>query len=367
MRTACRLVLLAGLAGAVVLGGGQAVDAAARRDRSAYATVEEARQAGPDFDIQGEYEGAVGGDAKNRIGVQVIALGSGQFQAVFLPGGLPGAGWDGKSRILCEGKLDGAKAVFSPAQGKRKYLAGRPEEFSAARQFPPQGQKDYTATIEGGKLSGKTDAGEGIEAAKVLRKSPTLGAKPPEGATVLLAFEPGKKPSLEAWTNPKWKTTADGYMQAVPGGGSTRTKESFAGPWTLHVEFMTPFQPRARGQGRGNSGVYAPGGREVQVLDSFGLEGLGNECGGIYGDRAPRVNMCLPPLSWQTYEITYQPPKAGEGTAEPAWYKVVHNGVTIHEKVPLGQGRTGPLDLQDHGNPISYRNIWILVAQESGK
>jgi len=133
----------------------------------------------------------------------------------------------------------------------------------------------------------------------------------------------------------------------------------------LHVEFMTPFQPAARGQGRGNSGVYPPGGREIQVLDSFGLEGLANECGGIYKSNRPRVNMCLPPLSWQTYDIAYHPPKIGRDgrtLVEPAWYKVVHNGVTIHEKAALGKGRSGALNLQDHGNPVSYRNIWIVTG-----
>ena len=136
----------------------------------------------------------------------------------------------------------------------------------------------------------------------------------------------------------------------------TNSKKRFSGPWRLHVEFRSPFQPRARGQGRGNSGVYPPGGREIQVLDSFGLDGLPNECGGIYKNHPSRVNMCLPPLSWQTYDVDYHP--AGDG--KPAWYKVVHNGVTIHEKVPLGGSRTGTLHLQDHGNPVAYRNIWFV-------
>jgi len=352
-------VLPLAVAAAIVLGGAVHVAEAQRKDRGVYASIEEARKAGPDFDIQGEYEGTIAGDAKRKIGVQVIALGRGTFQAVFLPGGLPGAGWDGKEKVLCHGRADGNKAVFTPAEGKRRYMAGAPEQFSATRQFPPAGQKPYTAAIAGGKLTGKTDTGEAIAAEKVLRKSPTLGAKPPKGATVLLPYQPGKPPSLEEWTNQKWQPKPSGCVQVA--GGSSRTKKQFSGSWLLHVEFKTPFCPAARGQGRGNSGVYAPGGREVQVLDSFGLEGLANECGGIYKSHSPRVNMCLPPLSWQTYDITYHPPKGGaEGKSEPAWYKVVHNGVTIHEKVPLGRGRTGALNLQDHGNPVSYRNIWII-------
>ena len=123
----------------------------------------------------------------------------------------------------------------------------------------------------------------------------------------------------------------------------------------MHIEFRSPFQPKARGQGRGNSGVFPPAGKEIQVLDSFGLDGMPNECGGIYKTNPPILNMCLPPLSWQTYDITYDP---GEGN-DQAWYCIVHNGVTIHRELRLGRARSGPLNLQDHGNPVAYRNIWI--------
>ena len=368
MRATSAFVLAAVLAAALILGSaGQFVDAAPKKRAGAYSSVAEAREAGADFDIQGEYEGTVGGDDKSKIGVQVIALGDGAFQAVFLPGGLPGAGWDGKGKILCGGKLDSRQLVLAPLTGSRKYLAGSPDQFCATKTFPPQGQKDYTATIQGGRLTGKTDTGQAVEAKKVERKSPTLGAKPPEGATVLLPFEAGKPPSLEAWTNPKWKAMDCGCMLIVPRSRGNNTKKSFSGAWRLHVEFKTPFMPKARGQGRGNSGVFPPGGREIQVLDSFGLDGLANECGGVYKSHDPHPNMCLPPLAWQTYDVTYHPPKLGQDgrtLVAPAWYKVDHNGVTIHEKVPLGKGRDGGLSLQDHGNPVAYRNIWIVVGGE---
>ena len=328
---------------------------------NAFGTVELARKAGPDFDIQGEYAGTAG---DKKIGVQVIALGSGEFQAVFLPGGLPGAGWDAKRKGLCNGKLADGKVVLSPATGGRNYMNGSPAQFSATKKFPPDGQGDYSATITGGKLTGKTDTGAGIEAAKVQRKSPTLCAKPPAGATVLLAFEPGKAPSLAEWTNDKWAALSAGCMQVVPKTRGNSTKKRFSGPWLLHVEFMSPFMSKARSQGRGNSGVFPPGGREVQVLDSFGLEGLANECGGVYKSHPSRVNMCLPPLSWQTYDITYHVPADGKGQA---WYTIVHNGVTIHEKIMLGRPRSGGLNLQDHGNPVSYRNIWLAPLKGSEK
>jgi len=328
----------------------------AKKRPPAYATMDEARKAGPDFDIMGEYVGTVAGGKK--IGVQVIALGGGHFQAVFLPGGLPGAGWDEKTKILCQGKLADGKVVFEPAKGSRRYLGGGADQFSATRQFPPKTQKPYTATIEGGKLTGKTDTGEAIAAEKVQRASSTICAKPPTGAIVLLAFAPPKPPSLDAWTNNKWLAKKEGCMQIGPRAKGNTTKQRFTGSWRLHIEFRSPFQPHARGQGRGNSGVFPPGGREIQVLDSFGLAGLSNECGGIYKSHNSKVNMCLPPLSWQTYDVTYY---AGGDGAKP-WYKVVHNGVTIHAKVDLGKP-SGKLNMQDHGNPVSYRNIWIVPAK----
>jgi len=341
--------------------------AAPKKPSGVYPTAADAFKAGPDFRIQGEYEGTVGKGGKNKVGVQIIALGAGNFQAVFLPGGLPGAGWDEKSKILCQGKLLGGKVVFIPAKGPRQYIAKSPDQFCATEKFPPAGQKAWSAVFTGGRLTGKTDTGEIITARKVVRKSPTLGARPPAGAIVLLAYQPGKAPSLTEWANPKWKTFRQGFMRNER-SGSNRTKRQFEGPWKLHVEFMSPFQPGARGQGRGNSGVFPPGGREVQVLDSFGLAGMPNECGGIYKTHRPKVNMCFPPLSWQTYDITYHParPPADGKPGSPAYYEVVHNGVVIHEKMVLGGSRKGGLSFQDHGNPVSYRNVWIVNLKDDG-
>ena len=172
----------------------------------------------------------------------------------------------------------------------------------------------------------------------------------------------------------KWPIV-DGAMEIKAGSGNIVTKDRFK-DFTLHIEFRTPFMPEARGQGRGNSGVYLQGRYEIQVLDSYGLKGEDNECGGIYQVGAPMVNMCLPPLQWQTYDITFQAPRfdASGNKTEDAVVTVVHNGVTIHDhrKLPAPTGgamddnisEPGGIYLQDHGNPVQFRNIWLVEITE---
>ena len=128
--------------------------------------------------------------------------------------------------------------------------------------------------------------------------------------------------------------------------------------------------PQSSGQGRGNSGVYVQSRYEVQVLDSFGLERKDNECGGIYQVSNPKVNMCFPPLAWQTYDIDFTAAKwDGDKKVAPAKITVVHNGVPIHKDLELpkhtpGRHKEGPepdaLFLQDHSNPVVFRNVWVM-------
>ena len=163
-------------------------------------------------------------------------------------------------------------------------------------------------------------------------------------------------------------------MEVKAGSGNIVTKDKFE-DFKLHIEFRTPFMPETRGQSRGNSGVYLQGRYEIQVLDSYGLEGLDNECGGIYQVGAPLVNMCRPPTQWQTYDITFQAPRRGPGgeKQEDAVVTVVHNGVTIHDRLALPKPTGGALDdsifepgciyLQDHGNPVQFRNIWLVETK----
>jgi hypothetical protein len=309
-----------------------------------------------DFKVQGEFAG-------EGLGAQVIALGGGAFQAVLTPGGLPGDGWDGKSRILLDGRLEGDQAAFKPAEGQRKYLAQKPEEFSATRKFPPDGQKSWSGTATAASFTVKTDDGKTLALARKSRQSPTMGAKPPEGAIVL--FD-GK--GTDEWNGGRLDA-AGGLLNTD--GKDIVTKRKFSN-YTMHLEFMLPYRPDARGQGRGNSGFYQVDHYECQILDSFGLDGLNNECGGFYTKAAPKVNMCLPPLAWQTYDIDFTNAVQGPDgkKAKNAVATVRHNGVPIHEgqeiSGPTGghrndpEGTPGPIKLQGHGNPLQFRNVWIV-------
>jgi hypothetical protein len=308
-----------------------------------------------DFKIQGEYVG-------DKIGVQVIALGKGAFQAVIYPGGLPGAGWDGKSKSLMAGKLDGDTAKFEPATGKRTYLAQNPDQFSATSKFPPSGHTDHTATANGSTLSLQTPEGKTLELKKTTRVSDTMGAKPPEGAIVL----------FDGTSNEHWNAgrVDDKTKFLNTDGRDLRTKKKFNN-YAIHLEFMLPYRPEARGQGRGNSGFYQVDMYEVQVLDSFGLDGKNNECGGVYQKADPKLNMCSPPLVWQTYDADFTNAVAEDGkVVKNSRLTLKHNGVVIHDDLEIRgktggarnepEGTPGPIQLQGHGNPLQYRNIWIV-------
>jgi hypothetical protein len=317
-----------------------------------------------DFKFQGEYL-SVALDSGKKVGCQVIALGKGTFQAVLCKGGLPGAGWDGTDKSLMDGKLEGDKVVFVPTAGKRKYLAQSPLEFSATAKFPPVGQRDFNGSIVGDTLTIEINESSkklNVELKKLARKSETLGAKAPEGAIVL--FDRSNK---DEWNGGRVDKKT-GFLNTD--GSDITTKRKFNN-YTAHVEFYLPFRPDARGQGRGNSGFYQVDHYEVQILDSFGLDGKDNECGGVYTRLAPKVNMCLPPLQWQTYDVEFSNAVRDESgkKIKNARITLKHNGVVVHDDAEIKgttggarsepEGTPGLLRLQGHGNPLQFRNIWV--------
>jgi hypothetical protein len=200
---------------------------------------------------------------------------------------------------------------------------------------------------------------------------------PPPGDAIVL-FD-GK--NLDNWEKrgggpAPWKLLPGGIMQVEK--ADIHTKQKFDGAFKLHVEFRVPYMPAKKGQGRGNSGVYLQGRYEVQVLDSYGLKSKDNDCGGIYGIAAPLVNACKAPTVWQSYDIDFQSPECKDGKkVAPAVITVYHNGVKIHDKQKITKDNTtagmggevctpGPIMLQNHGDPVQYRNIW-LVPSSTGR
>ena len=224
---------------------------------------------------------------------------------------------------------------------------------------------------------------------RVVLRSPTLGKKTPDGAIVLFDGS-----NFDSWEHQDgrpvtWTLLGDGSMEINPRaahknakppvGGAIVSKQSFK-DLRFHMEFRYPVEPGKKGQGRGNSGLFFQGNHveaayEVQILNSYGLDGYWNECGGLYRLIAPKVNSARPPLQWQTYDVEFRAARFDKkGKLEKnAYISVRLNGVLIHHGQELfhrTQHREavrfrgplkdpGPIMLQDHSNRLQFRNIWV--------
>lgn len=289
-----------------------------------------------DFQIQGEYLDKENGTG---FGANLVAEGNGQFRVIVFPNGLPGAGWNRYDEQIL------GKAVLNDAGDLIVTLEEIPIPLTLKK-----GEGKLSTVFEDNIYS----------FTKLERQSPTLGQSAPEGAIVL--FADGKASDLfeQAVVNEEARTLwSDAW-----------TKPFEKRPYLLHVEFMLSYMPTAKGQNRANSGVYIDERYECQILDSFGLDGKNNECGGFYQQAEPKVNGCFPPLQWQTYDIDYTPAvfdADGKKTAN-AILTVKHNGIVIHDAIKLAKETPGRkkegseangLYLQGHGNKVQYRNIWL--------
>ena len=178
-------------------------------------------------------------------------------------------------------------------------------------------------------------------------------------------YGPGKKPA-------RWKVE-NGYMEVAPKAGTIETRKHFA-DCQLHLEWSVPPEVKGRNQGRGNSGVFLPGGYEIQILDSYkNVTYADGQAAALYGQKPPAVNACRPPGEWQRYDIIFTAPRFENGTLQsPAVVTMFHNGILVHNHAAL-IGRTahkkvasysphppeGPIRLQDHKSPVRFRNIWV--------
>jgi 3-keto-disaccharide hydrolase len=307
-------------------------------------------EGGPLDPVMGDWQGhrVTSGGQVIPLAVQAIALGEKKYRFVVQ------TAFDVRdtlSAMTFDGELDGSRLV----------VPDNPE---------------WSIALENGSVSGRTNRPEAehFELKHIVRLSPNLGARPPESAIVLFdgtSLAGWERRDVKQRQTPVGWSIKEGVMEVVPGTGDILTKQKFT-DFQLHVEFRTPFMPSARGQARGNSGVYLQGRYEVQVLDSYGLKGEDNECGGIYKVGAPRVNMCAPPGQWQSYDVTFHAPRFDqEGKkVKDAVVTVVHNGVVIHQDLLIPGPTGGAIEedlklpagilLQDHGNLVQYRNIWLV-------
>ncbi len=209
----------------------------------------------------------------------------------------------------------------------------------------------------------------------------TTPFKAPSDAIVLFDGRDLSNWSDEKGNPSKW-AVRDGYMESVKGAGYIRTKQTF-GCCQLHVEFATPSVVSGTGQGRGNSGVFLQGAYEIQVLDSYENKTYPDgQCGALYGRAVPLVNACCKPGQWQTYDVAYHRPvfDASGKIAKKAVFTVFQNDVLIQDHVELTGGTNwigphavtdytkiedkGPVMLQDHSNPVRFRNIWIRELKD---
>ena len=211
---------------------------------------------------------------------------------------------------------------------------------------------------------------------------PASGVITPAPSDAIVLFD---GTSLDNWTatdgSPTKWILKGGAMQPTKDSGYIQSKEEF-GSCQLHVEFATPAKPEGDGQGRGNSGVFLMGQYEVQVLDCYNNTTYPDgQCGALYGRQKPLVNVCRKPGEWQSYDIIFHRPVfKGDTVVKRATFTVLHNGVLIHDNVQLSggtgweggdsiseykpHGDKGPLQFQDHGNPVSFRNVWIRPLKD---
>lgn len=231
--------------------------------------------------------------------------------------------------------------------------------------------QNFQIKVEDGLLTGRRSSGNSSFTMKPYVFEPSaLGTPPPDGAEVLFDGT-----NFDAFTGSEGWEIVDGAMMVHPDTDDLESRNHYLDA-QLHVEFRLPFQPKERGQSRGNSGVFLQGKYEVQVLDSFGLEGTYDECGALYKLSAPHVNACLPPGDWQSYDIYYTAARFAEDGSVTAYPRmtVYHNGILIHNDQELSwitawkekdrlkppPTEAGPIILQSHrSHYVQFRNVWI--------
>jgi len=314
----------------------------------------------PEAQVQGLYEGKVkDGQDELKLEARVVAQGKGTY------------------KVLIRQMLKDNKIAHVELTGKTTGDAVTVTDHKA---------NGWSARYAAGSFKGTFGPGDTAwEVKRVEKKPPSLGKKPPVGAITLLdgknLLEMVRANGLPWLGDMSHQIDKDGSLQ-VPKGGMN-SKREFEGSFDLHVEFFLPLMPTDHGQGRSNSGVYLPCGQEIQVLDSFGETTYkGGGCGGFYAFQDPDTMdvieslkgqaeckyslASLPPLEWQTYDVEYRVDKKDGKYVGHPHVTVYHNGTKIHDKFTLPQdAHKGHFHFQDHGNPVRFRNIWVLPVEQN--
>lgn len=295
----------------------------------------EAPKDDPDYELMGEFVGVISAteNSYEPLGLQIRPLGNNNFEALQFIGGLPGQ----------EGFKSKSLQLVGRRHEQHLILSGGPYAIIVH-------QKHCLIIDQAGKNLGKLE--------RIQRGSPTMGARPPAGSLVLFN---GKDTSQFL----NGKMTEDGLLMA-----GADLKPMFQ-DFNLHLEFRLPYMPNSDDQARGNSGCYIQSRYEVQILDSFAQVPKFNGASSLYRTKSPDLNMCFPPLVWQTYDIIFTAPRwAADGSKlQNARITVWHNGVKTQDNYELAN-KTGagkeeepnllPIRLQDHRDPVVFRNIWVI-------
>lgn len=350
--------------------------------------------------VQGLYDGKCrDAQGEHEVEARVVAWGKGEYR-IYLRRSLAGGEI---AKLELKGRTEGQTIVFSGEEQGAKWTATYAEglikgrcgpdgalEIRRVQRTPPsmgeQQPPDAVVLLDG--TSFKEMARRGGQKWYVDDMSRDGWGVWEAPIRTIAPKEPRVWPTVETLIPEGWALATDrrradtvigigedGSMRIPRGGMNSRRR--FKGSLDLHVEFMCPLRPTQRSQGRGNSGVYLPCGTEIQVLDSFGMTTyLGGGCGGLYKWKDPdtmeiidslkntkenRFNAAsLPPLEWQTYDVEYRV-RPDQSAQSAAFLTVLHNGIKIHDNVKLRKKpRQGTFHFQDHGNPVRYRNIWVL-------
>lgn len=299
------------------------------------------------FKFQGEYSGQLdlnGNGVERDASIQVAVYGENQIRGLFITDQLPG---ETGSTI----RSDQMFTVRGEVRGEGLMLSGA----HPLRFIYDNGK--FNAMDEEGNSRGFLE--------RTVRESPTMGMSPPQDAVVLFDGT-----NLDHFTSDA-KMSGDGLLEQ-----GARTREQY-GDKRLHVEAKLGFMPNYRDGNRANSGIYIQNRYEVQILDSFARLVLVNGNAALYNEIAPIINVSHPPLTWQTYDIYFRAPRFSDDgyKTENARFTVYLNGVLVHDNVELesGTGAGGnreevakaELYLQDHGDPVRFRNIWIVEGETS--